>query len=178
MSAIHRHPGEVLAELREARGLTQTALANALDVTPAHISRIETGNRNLTLGLIEKAARFFGVSPSVFLPGEEEAGHEGCPSDRPQREVTMDGKGRARPCPNCGDERYGDRARYCPKCGWALFNFCIAADRHINDPSANRCELCGKRTWWSFESQEEVDRLEIPDDAHSSRSIEVAQEIT
>lgn len=176
-SSIRRRASDRLRALRIEHGFTQRDFARALGVSANHLYRIESGERDATLDLIEKAASVLGVSVSSFLEVDEP--HvERHGAHREVKNWSFDEDGRLRPCSNCGEDRYGNKARYCPMCGWALFNFCIGAERHINRRDAKRCEVCGQPTWWSFESQEQIDELNIPPDIRSSRSIEVAQEIT
>lgn len=178
---MDRSFGERIRAIREALRLTQQEFADLLGVTRQQVIRWEHGRQATTQARLMEICEKLGITLAEFWDpdwhphsaGEGKGG--GLPLDRPR---TFDPDGRARPCPNCGEDRYGDRARYCPMCGWALFNFCIAAERHVNRPEANRCEECGKPTWWSFDSQDEIDRLDIPDDARSSRILEVAPETT
>lgn len=53
--------------IREAHGLSQKRLANMSGVSQAHISDIETGNKNPTIGILERIARALGVSVSVLI---------------------------------------------------------------------------------------------------------------
>ena len=50
-----------LRRLREKAGLTQTEAAWRLDVTNVHLCQVELGNQNASDGLLEKAARLYGV---------------------------------------------------------------------------------------------------------------------
>src|SRR5690606_31883834 len=118
---------------------------------------IETGNRRITLAQIDKAAAYFRVPPSLFLTEQPSVEGGGQAPRGIKMPIGFDDDGRARPCPNCSEKRYGKKARYCPMCGWALWNFCISAERHVNQHDARRCEVCGQRTWWSFLSQDEID---------------------
>lgn len=181
--------GVRIRELRKKKNMTLDEFSAAIECSRDHLWKVETGRTPPSLSFIESVAAYVGVEfvPVFFDPGGPplQVTAEGervllkiGDGGGDVREVSVDDQGRARPCPNCNEGRYGDRARYCPSCGWALFNFCISGDRHINSHEADRCELCGKPTWWSFESQEEVDSLGIPDDAHSSHSVSAAQETT
>jgi len=59
--------GEVLRELMRANGLKQTPLAKATRIPQSTISAVLTGSRTLTRENVEKLAKFFNVSPAVFL---------------------------------------------------------------------------------------------------------------
>lgn len=56
-----------LRELREARGITQTALADAVNVSNTTISMIEIGVNNPSVKLAKKLANFFGVEWTIFF---------------------------------------------------------------------------------------------------------------
>jgi transcriptional regulator with XRE-family HTH domain len=59
--------GERLRVLREARGMSQNALAEASGLHRTHISLIETNQRSVRLETIHKLARALDVSPSDLL---------------------------------------------------------------------------------------------------------------
>lgn len=52
-----------LSRLRKARGMTQTQLAEAAACNQATISKLERGDKNATLDLIERVAHVLGVAP-------------------------------------------------------------------------------------------------------------------
>lgn len=54
--------GARLQALRKARGWTQEQLAEALDLQPVTLSRVETGDRAISISLLADAARVLGVS--------------------------------------------------------------------------------------------------------------------
>jgi transcriptional regulator with XRE-family HTH domain len=54
--------GRVIAELRNARGMTQEALAHAAELHWTYIGQVERGERNLSYGSVRKLARGLGVS--------------------------------------------------------------------------------------------------------------------
>lgn len=60
---------EMLAYLMELREFTQTQVAKGAGIAVSTVSEILSGKRKLTRGQIEKLAKFFKVSPAVFLPG-------------------------------------------------------------------------------------------------------------
>jgi HTH-type transcriptional regulator / antitoxin HigA len=60
---------ELLRELMQSNGLSQTELAKTIRISQSTISAVLRGNRSLTKGQVIKLARFFGVSPAAFLPG-------------------------------------------------------------------------------------------------------------
>ena len=56
------HPGEVLKhDFMEPLGLSATALAGAIGVTPARISEIVRGRRGITAETALRLARYFGT---------------------------------------------------------------------------------------------------------------------
>ena len=56
-----------LKRYREDRGLTQAALAAAMDVDRAHVSAMERGQQNVTLVTLGKVADHLGVEPAQLL---------------------------------------------------------------------------------------------------------------
>ena len=67
--------GARLRELRQARGLSQEALAFAAGITPNYEGDVERGARNLGLENICALAEALGVSPAAFF---EDAERRGC----------------------------------------------------------------------------------------------------
>ena len=64
-----RDAGRRLAELREARGLTQQALAEELGVSMRYVQSVEAGKENLTLRTLADYASVLRVTiPEVFQP--------------------------------------------------------------------------------------------------------------
>ncbi|MBP7746981.1 MAG: helix-turn-helix transcriptional regulator [Phycisphaerae bacterium] len=55
-------------------GVSQEALANALETTANTISRWETGTYKPSIQDLDRLSRFFGVSILTFFPGDEERG--------------------------------------------------------------------------------------------------------
>lgn len=56
-----------LKRYRENRGLTQAALAAAMDVDRAHVSAMERGQQNVTLVTLGKVADHLGVEPAQLI---------------------------------------------------------------------------------------------------------------
>jgi transcriptional regulator with XRE-family HTH domain len=74
---IYRQIGAKIRELRTTqlgKVVSQEALAAALETTSNTISRWETATYKPSVSDLEKVARYFGVSLSVFFPGIEPAG--------------------------------------------------------------------------------------------------------
>ena len=62
------HPGEILQhDFLEPMALSQNALARAILVPPRRINEIVLGKRAITADTDLRLARFFGVSPGLFL---------------------------------------------------------------------------------------------------------------
>src|SRR5712675_630058 len=61
------HPGEVLKDELEARGLSAHALALALRLPASRISQIIRGQRAITPETALRLARYFGGSPAIWL---------------------------------------------------------------------------------------------------------------
>ena len=62
------HPGEILLEeFLKPMGLSQTALARAIDVPPRRINEIVLGKRAVTADTDLRLGRYFGMSEGFFL---------------------------------------------------------------------------------------------------------------
>ena len=61
--------GPRIRRIRNAKGLTQTAMAEGLGISPSYLNLIERNQRPLTVQLILKLASTYGVEPSE-LQGE------------------------------------------------------------------------------------------------------------
>lgn len=64
--------GERVRVLRQARGLSQEALALAAGLDRTYIGGVERGERNISLLNIQKIAQALGVSPADLLKFEQE----------------------------------------------------------------------------------------------------------
>jgi addiction module HigA family antidote len=64
---ISVHPGEILQELLEQNGITQSKLARHLRVTQAMISEICRGERGITPDMAMKLGKAFDQSASFWL---------------------------------------------------------------------------------------------------------------
>ena len=63
---------EKLKMMREKAGLRQGQIADYLGVTQAFISKVETGERNLTVDQLESVVNLYGYSLAAFADTEEE----------------------------------------------------------------------------------------------------------
>ncbi len=63
--------GERIRKRRKILKITQQELANALSMTPQHISAIEQGKRVPSMGFLVKAAEELGVSIDYLVAGKE-----------------------------------------------------------------------------------------------------------
>ena len=62
------HPGEVLRhDFMEPFGLSSTALARAVGVTPARINEIVRGRRGITAETALRLARYFGTDADSWM---------------------------------------------------------------------------------------------------------------
>ena len=62
------HPGEILKhDFMEPFGLSATALAKALGVTPARINEIVRGRRGITAGTALRLARYFDTDARSWI---------------------------------------------------------------------------------------------------------------
>jgi addiction module HigA family antidote len=65
---LNPHPGEILlAEFLKPMGLSQTALARTIGVSPRRINEIVLGKRAITADTDLRLARYFGLSEGFFL---------------------------------------------------------------------------------------------------------------
>lgn len=56
-----------LISLRESRGLSNSELADKLELSPSTITRLENGERNASIKTLKKLARFYNVSVDKLL---------------------------------------------------------------------------------------------------------------
>ena len=63
---------EKLKTMREKAGLRQGQIANYLGVTQTYISKIETGERNLTVDQLESLVNLYGYSLAAFVDMEQD----------------------------------------------------------------------------------------------------------
>lgn len=63
---------EKLKMLREKAGLRQEQIANYLGVTQTFISKVETGERNLTVDQLESVVNLYGYSLAAFADMEQD----------------------------------------------------------------------------------------------------------
>jgi addiction module HigA family antidote len=61
------HPGEMLMEEMQERGISINALARALRVPPNRVSAIGNGKRGITADTALRLARFFGTSAALWM---------------------------------------------------------------------------------------------------------------
>lgn len=67
---ISKHElGQRVRALREAHGMSQTAVARALGVTQSNVSEMERGVRGLTIHQVTKFARVLDTSTDAILVG-------------------------------------------------------------------------------------------------------------
>jgi transcriptional regulator with XRE-family HTH domain len=59
--------GETFKALRESSKITQSQMANFLNVDQSYISKFEANERQLSIDLLEKCSDLFGCSVRVFF---------------------------------------------------------------------------------------------------------------
>jgi transcriptional regulator with XRE-family HTH domain len=69
---LQRTVGDNLRAYRQARGLSQEAFADVLEVHRTYMGGVERGERNLTLKSVEKIASRIDVDPLTLLQPVEE----------------------------------------------------------------------------------------------------------
>ncbi len=67
MSKRAVHPGEVLQDELDERGLTPTALARDIGVPPNRISQIIAGKRAVTGDTALRLGHWFGIDPQFWM---------------------------------------------------------------------------------------------------------------
>lgn len=67
---LQRALGRNLRAYRQARGLSQEAFADVLEVHRTYMGGVERGERNLTLKSVERIADHLGVEPLSLLGKE------------------------------------------------------------------------------------------------------------
>lgn len=68
--------GQLIAELRKEKGLTQKQLADALNVTDKAVSKWERGLSFPDISMLEPLSDLLGVSIMEILAGERSGGNE------------------------------------------------------------------------------------------------------
>ncbi|MGA7239746.1 MAG: HigA family addiction module antitoxin [Bryobacteraceae bacterium] len=61
------HPGSMLKDEMEERGISMNALARAIRVPPNRVSAIVNGRRGITADTAFRLGRFFGTSPQMWV---------------------------------------------------------------------------------------------------------------
>lgn len=61
------HPGEILTEELQERGMSANALAKALAVPPNRITAILKGQRGITADTALRLSRYFATTPQFWL---------------------------------------------------------------------------------------------------------------
>jgi transcriptional regulator with XRE-family HTH domain len=67
--------GARVKELREKNSITQNQIAEYLKVDQSHISKLENGQRQLSMLLVEKLSRLFGLPVESLLEERDSCEH-------------------------------------------------------------------------------------------------------
>ncbi len=67
MERIPTHPGEILKDELDARGMSMNQFAKELDVPTGRISQIVACKRSVTPDTALRFAHYFGTSPEVWM---------------------------------------------------------------------------------------------------------------
>ena len=62
--------GKRIQKLRKSQGLTQEQLAEELNISAVHMSKIEIGKRSCSLDVLAEIAVFFGASLDYLVLGK------------------------------------------------------------------------------------------------------------
>lgn len=62
--------GRILRQLRESKGRSQADVARAVSISPAHLARLEAGQRGLYLEDFVQIAEALGEKPGNLLPND------------------------------------------------------------------------------------------------------------
>ncbi|MAL12734.1 MAG: transcriptional regulator [Algoriphagus sp.] len=57
-----KHIGKTIKSIREEKGLTQQQIAELVNMHRSNYSRVEAGDRDLSLDAVNKIARYFGMT--------------------------------------------------------------------------------------------------------------------
>lgn len=68
--------GKRLQNLRQAKGLTQEQLADALNVSTVHLAKIEIGSRKCSLDILIDIAVYFNASLDYIVFGKAHSDHD------------------------------------------------------------------------------------------------------
>ena len=68
--------GQRIRILRKEKGLSQLELSNKLNINMDHLSRIENGNKGMSLDLLTEFSKYFSVSTDYILFGNKQNAEE------------------------------------------------------------------------------------------------------
>jgi transcriptional regulator with XRE-family HTH domain len=70
--SLQKDIGEKIKQLRTKKGLTMKELGENLNVSHAHISKLESGINSPSVDLLEKLSEFFNIDVSYFFAKKDE----------------------------------------------------------------------------------------------------------
>lgn len=68
--------GQRIRVLRKEKRLSQLELSNKLNINMDHLSRIENGNKGMSLDLLTEFSKYFSVSTDYILFGNKQNAEE------------------------------------------------------------------------------------------------------
>lgn len=77
--------GRNFKKARLQRGMEQKDAAEALEISPSFLSKIENNKKQPSVDLISKAADIYGVDPGYFFKGRQEVNLESLRSEKNMR---------------------------------------------------------------------------------------------
>ena len=72
MNINQKEIGQRIRILRKENRLSQLELANKLNINVDHLSRIENGNKGMSLDLLTEFSKYFSVSTDYILFGNKQ----------------------------------------------------------------------------------------------------------
>lgn len=147
-----------ISDLRKEKEISQETLANAIGVSQATISRIESGDAYPSLQILAKIARFFhlelrdivseGRLNEIFETQGLDAIYAFCPNPFCDSNEFFRNDGepwiRWKSGKSYPTERY-DEINFCSRCGTSLIKECQSCGKPVEESGARFCIRCGEK---------------------------------